>query len=113
MRSRLRTVLGVAMATLMALATMAHVPSSAAEANTAAAEPGCDALCVRVRAELGNFTGWLRTNGVPGYVGWPDDRRGDGAAWSALAEAWYRAPTPPGSGPRRGPPVSGGGRVTR
>jgi len=81
------------MATLMALATMAHVPSSAAEANTAAAEPGCDALCVRVRAELANFTGWLRTNGVQGYageVGWPDDRRGDAAAWAALAETWYR-----------------------
>jgi hypothetical protein len=100
----------------------ADVPSGAAEAGAAqsnpavATEPGCDALCVQVRAELGNFTGWLRTNGVPGYageVGWPDDRRGDGAAWSALAEAWYRAPTPPGSGPRRGPPVSGGGRVTR
>ena len=40
------------------------------------------------------FTGWLRRYHVEGYVGevgWPDDSRGDGARWNALAQRWFRA----------------------
>jgi Cellulase (glycosyl hydrolase family 5) len=89
------------MAVVMALATLAEdIPAGVAATRAvavadadAAAQPACDALCSRARAELANFTGWLARNRAEGYigeVGWPDDHRGDGAQWGALAEAWYR-----------------------
>ena len=57
-------------------------------ANTAGATTTCDAVCTRVRGELAGFTGWLRDNGVKGYigeVGWPStDTR-----WGPVAERWY------------------------
>ncbi len=61
--------------------------------SLARAEPTCDALCARVRAELATFTGWLAKYKVLGYigeVGWPDDVRGDAGRWNDLAEFWYR-----------------------
>ena len=61
--------------------------------SLARAEPTCDALCVRVRAELSTFTGWLAKHKVLGYigeVGWPDDVRGDAGHWNDIAEMWYR-----------------------
>jgi hypothetical protein len=51
-----------------------------------------DALHQRVLGEIAEFTEWLQRHGVEGYigeVGWPDDVRGDAAAWNALAEAWF------------------------
>jgi hypothetical protein len=62
-----------------------------------AAVPTCDALCNRVRAELGNFTGWLTRYNVKGYVGevgWPDAHIGDPldpARWNSVAEQWFAA----------------------
>jgi hypothetical protein len=61
--------------------------------SLARAEPTCDALCLRVRAELSSFTGWLARYKVLGYigeVGWPDDTRGDSGQWNDLGELWYR-----------------------
>ncbi|HUQ64238.1 MAG TPA: cellulase family glycosylhydrolase [Acidimicrobiales bacterium] len=49
-----------------------------------------DALQARVRSELSVFTGWLRTFGVPGFVGevgWPNNA--DTGQWNALANKWY------------------------
>lgn len=56
-----------------------------------AAEP--DALERRVGGELTVFTDWLARNGAQGYigeVGWPDDARGEGDEWNAVADRWYR-----------------------
>lgn len=64
----------------------------AAHATPATADTGEDALVRRVRGELRTFTDWLDAHdvqGVIGEVGWPDDRRGDGDEWNAVAEAWY------------------------
>jgi Cellulase (glycosyl hydrolase family 5) len=50
-----------------------------------------DALHSRVLTELSSFTGWLKRNGVKGYigeVGWPNDPE-DADKWNALAQAWF------------------------
>lgn len=63
-----------------------HRPAAASVAS------GCDAVCVRARTELANFTGWLARNDAQGFigeVGWPDDRRGDADEWSAVADRWF------------------------
>lgn len=42
-----------------------------------------------MRAQLGEFTGWLAANGAAGYigeVGWPNDA--DPARWNAVAQQW-------------------------
>ncbi len=87
---RLVASIAVATATTLALGVAGTMP--ALRPDLAAAAGGCDALCSRVRAELAVFTGWLARNSAEGFigeVGWPDDGRGDGAAWSALAESWF------------------------
>lgn len=80
-------------ACLVVLALMVpSVPAEAAPGPRAGEAATCDALCVRVRRELADFTGWLarsHSQGFIGEVGWPDDRLGDARQWSALAEAWY------------------------
>jgi hypothetical protein len=80
-------------APLRALAVLAGAVTLALAAQPAPAKAD-DALQRRVIGELDGWTSWLQRNGVKGYVGevgWPDDGRGDAAAWNALAERWYRA----------------------
>ena len=82
-----------------ALRPLALVLAVAAAASTAAATAAPpahadDALQRRVVGELKGWTDWLARNNVKGYigeVGWPDNARGDAAAWNALAERWYQA----------------------
>ena len=88
--SRRRFVRGAA-AGLSALSAPGLLALPGVRTASAQAVPS-DALHRRVRAELERFTGWLRENGVGGYVGevgWPDDYAGDAERWNALAEAWY------------------------
>lgn len=74
------------------IAALALAVGVAAHATPATADTSEDALVRRVRGELRTFTDWLDVHdvrGVIGEVGWPDDRRGDGDEWNAVAEAWY------------------------
>ncbi|HEV2743649.1 MAG TPA: hypothetical protein VGV91_10870, partial [Rubrobacter sp.] len=77
--SRRRFVRGAA-AGISALSVPGFLALSRGGTASAQAVAQPDALHRRVRAELGRFTGWLRENGVDGYVGevgWPDDYAGD------------------------------------
>ena len=62
---------------------------------TAAPAPvvcGADAVQAEAIAGLADFSSWLASHRVPGYVGevgWPSGA--DGAQWDAVAEVWYRA----------------------
>jgi hypothetical protein len=61
-------------------------------------QPAVRKVCVsdgaqaKAVAGLANFAGWLRRNGVSGFigeVGWPSNR--DSRQWNALADTWYTA----------------------
>lgn len=82
--------LGSAVFVVVAMAVACASWPSAAGADVGAGE---DALVRRARQELAVFTTWLAQHGAKGYVGevgWPDDRRGDGDEWAALAERWFQ-----------------------
>ncbi len=56
--------------------------------------PPPDPVRVGALRDLETFAGWLRRNGVRGYVGevgWPARNPVESQAWNAVAEAWYRS----------------------
>jgi hypothetical protein len=81
----------LSIAALLLVAQVAPLVSQAADTRATPVED--DALTLHARAGLASFTGWLRVNHVPGYIGeigWPEEDGQETQLWNALAERWYQ-----------------------
>ena len=77
----------------IALAVMAAVIAFGRPDGERPARPD-DALQAAALHDLETFAGWLRRNGVRGYigeVGWPAGSPSEASAWNAVADVWYRS----------------------
>ena len=82
---------------LLAMLAAVFVAGVAGASLVVGTTPGPEAPMDPVQAaalhDLETFTGWLRRNGVRGYigeVGWPARSPAEARAWNAVADAWYR-----------------------